>query len=142
MFEEVTGLPVDLERPVVVELIDIEPVHALIVLQAHTDDYSRGRLGFLRGRGREPLLFIGWDRQARPMSRGAVGEGPVYPRVGRAAIASAILDLAHEVLARLGEYWMTFRRPSWALEHAQRPRQVHVSVAVGGHDDGPAQWSV
>jgi len=40
MFEEVTGLPVDLERPVIIEPIDIEPVHTAIVLQPPTNDYG------------------------------------------------------------------------------------------------------
>lgn len=43
MFEEMTGLPVDLERPVIIEPIDIEPVHTTIVLQPLTTDYSDGR---------------------------------------------------------------------------------------------------
>ena len=40
MFEEVTGLPVDFERPVIIEPIDVEPLHGTVILQPLTDDYS------------------------------------------------------------------------------------------------------
>jgi hypothetical protein len=40
VFEEVTGLPVDLEWPVLIEAIDIESVHTAIVLQPLTSDYG------------------------------------------------------------------------------------------------------
>lgn len=40
VFEEVTGLPVDFKRPVIIELFYIEPVHMVIVLQALTNDYK------------------------------------------------------------------------------------------------------
>lgn len=38
-----TGLRVDFERPIISELIDIEPAHTAIVLQPFTNDYSYHR---------------------------------------------------------------------------------------------------
>lgn len=41
--EQVAGLPVDLGRPVAIELIDIELTYTVVVLRPLTDDYSRVR---------------------------------------------------------------------------------------------------
>jgi len=41
VLEQVTGLLIDLEGPVLVEVVDVEPVHEPIVVQASTPDYVR-----------------------------------------------------------------------------------------------------
>jgi len=42
VLEEVTGLPVDLEWPVLIDVVDIKPFHTFrMVLQPRTTDYDR-----------------------------------------------------------------------------------------------------
>lgn len=49
MLEEVAGLPIDFERPVIIEPIDIEPVHIAIVVQSLTNGYRSVHFGFRYG---------------------------------------------------------------------------------------------
>ena len=65
MLEEMTGLPVNLERPVVIQPIDVEPLHSNIVLQTLTNDYRRPAEGSPCGR-RATCLHQCW----RPRSKG------------------------------------------------------------------------